>query len=228
MAIVGDSGKPRVLIIGAGSRGVAYASAIARQQKAIVAAVAEPHALKRKEFGQTYIWGEQAATEDQEFCSWEDFVQWESSRRETGGNEDSSYSPIDGVFICTQDASHVAVIQAIAPLGLHIMSEKPLALTLEDCISIHKTLKPSTAPPSTLFSIGHVLRYSPHNILLRKLVLEDQAIGDVVSLSSCEPVGHWHFSHSYVRGNWRRQQDQVGTLLTKSCHGETTYSGMVV
>ena len=50
-----------------------------------------------------------------------------------------------------------------------------------------------------IFGICHVLRYSPHNMLLRHLVLEKEVIGDVLSIEHVEPVGWWHFSHSYVR-----------------------------
>jgi len=77
------------------------------------------------------------------------------------------------------------------------MCEKPLATTLGDCLSMYGAL----ANQDTIFAIGHVLRYSPHNILLRKLLLEDRVIGDVLSVEHTEPVGWWHFTHSYVRGN---------------------------
>lgn len=52
-----------------------------------------------------------------------------------------------------------------------------------------------------IFGMGHVLRYTPHNIQLREL-LEHKIIGDMVSISHTEPVGHAHFAHSYVRGSW--------------------------
>jgi hypothetical protein len=31
-------------------------------------------------------------------------------------------------------------------------------------------------------------------------------------------VGHWHFAHSYVRGNWRRRDLAAPIILTKSSH----------
>lgn len=202
------------LIIGAGSRGSSYAHAVTVATPGTVTGIAEPHDFKRKEFGQTYIWGNsRKSKEGEEFKGWREYIEWETSRRSGGQKSD-----ITGIFICTLDHTHAEIIHALAPLNLHVMCEKPLALSLNDCIRISRSLQPD-GPPSKIFSIGHVLRYSPHNRLLRKLVLHDHAIGEVVSVEHTEPVGWWHFSHSYVRGNWRRSTPEgVGTLLTKSCH----------
>ncbi|OCL05688.1 hypothetical protein AOQ84DRAFT_366434 [Glonium stellatum] len=55
-------------------------------------------------------------------------------------------------------------------------------------------------------------------MLLRELLLEREVVGDVLSIEHVEPVGWWHFSHSYVRGNWRKESVTAPSLLTKSCH----------
>lgn len=216
--------KPlRFLVIGAGSRGDAYGRAVTNSTSGVIHAVAEPHAFKRREFGRNYIWGENQPREGQEFSNWKDWLDWELKRREKAAADGNNDGPagVDGVFVCTLDETHVGILHAIAPLQLHILCEKPLALSLNDCLSIYWALTPpgTGGQPSKIFSIGHVLRYSPHNILLRKLLLSDNVIGDIVSLEHCEPVGWWHFSHSYVRGNWRRTTPAGdGSLLTKSCH----------
>ncbi|KAI9928995.1 hypothetical protein ASPWEDRAFT_25158 [Aspergillus wentii DTO 134E9] len=214
---INPSKQLRFLVIGAGSRGNAYARAVTTATPGVIHAVAEPHAFKRREFGRSYIWGtKEAPIEGQEFADWRDWLQWEVKRRQKTGDACSSPG-VDGVFICTLDETHVEIVQAIASLNLHILCEKPLALSLTDCLSVYRAL--SHESPSTIFSIGHVLRYSPHNTVLRKFLLSDQVIGDIVSLEHCEPVGWWHFSHSYVRGNWRRATPAGdGSLLTKSCH----------
>lgn len=62
--------KPRFVVIGAGQRGTAYASAVSRDAlPAIVAAVAEPIRSKRVSFGKKYIWKDGTPREDQEFDS---------------------------------------------------------------------------------------------------------------------------------------------------------------
>lgn len=54
--------------------------------------------------------------------------------------------------------------------------------------------------------------------MLRELVLQNKVIGDVLSVEHVEPVGWWHFAHSYVRGPWRKESSTAPSLLTKSCH----------
>ncbi|OAL35046.1 hypothetical protein AYO20_05761 [Fonsecaea nubica] len=211
---------PQFLVIGAGSRGNAYARAVEASTSGTIAAVAEVDPFKRQEFGRRYIWGRDGRpAAHQSFGPWEEWVAWEKRRREDAdkaGGPEPGYVPITGVFICTLDETHAPIIRAIAPLNLHILCEKPLALSLSDCLSISSAL--SKYPPKVV-SIGHVLHYSPHNILLRRLLTHDQVIGEIVSIEHTEPVGWWHFSHSYVRGNWRRSTPEgVGSLLTKSGH----------
>ena len=204
------------LVIGAGSRGCAYAQAVIGSTSAKIGAVADIDPFKRADFGKKYIWGSSKPQIHQEFSHWEEWIDWETARRKNNSPADAEIAPITGVFICTLDETHAPIIQALAPLNLHILCEKPLALSLRDCLSIQMSL---SSFPQKIVSIGHVLRYSPHNILLRKLLLEDQVIGEIVSIEHTEPIGYWHFSHSYVRGNWRRGVEEgVGSLLTKSCH----------
>ena len=243
---------PQFLVIGAGSRGYSYARAVTLATSGEIAAVAEPDDFKRRAFGKKYIWGNQLPRPGQEFVSWQDWLRWETARRTASSEslaDGESRQHVTGVFICTMDETHAEIIRALTPLNVHIMCEKPLALSLSDCLSISGAFLKSNAEgppgghglglgratngehyravsngdanmkPSKIISIGHVLRYSPHNKLLRKLLLHDQVIGEVVSIEHTEPVGWWHFSHSYVRGNWRRSTPEgVGSLLTKSCH----------
>jgi predicted dehydrogenase len=188
------------LIIGAGSRGNAYANALEQSSKNFptrIGAVAEPIESKRRAFQRKYVHPNEPV---ELFETWQQFVEYEEGRRK--GKTLGEYVPkgVDGVFVCTLDETHAEIITAFAPLGLHIMSEKPLATTLSDCLKIYRSLQPpGTSTAQAIFSIGHVLRYSPHNMLLRKLLLEDDVIGDIVSIEHTEPVGWWHFSHSYVR-----------------------------
>ncbi|KAJ9649688.1 hypothetical protein H2199_000467 [Coniosporium tulheliwenetii] len=188
----------RILIIGAGSRGTAYARAIHQSSSTTGGTVVAP---------------------EEEFTDWRQFLKYEEVRRKRQNAGETVEPGIDAVIVCVLDEMHVDVVEGLAPLGLHVLCEKPLATRLEDCVKMYRSLAPEQGRAAeTIFGIGHVLRYSPHNMLLRELLLDRGVVEDVVSVEHTEPVGWWHFSHSYVRGNWRKGSKTAPSLLTKSCH----------
>ena len=193
----------RFLVIGAGSRGSGYAATLLSDPtiNGHVSAIAEPKASKRNSFWRRYIsQGPSPGSEEEPgpgevFGCWREFLVYEVDRRRRERRGENVIEGVDGIFVCVLDQLHADIITSLAPLHLHMMTEKPLATTLHDCLRVYRSLEPDRA----IFSIGHVLRYNPHNILLRELLLENEVIGDILSIEHTEPVGYWHFSHSYVR-----------------------------
>jgi predicted dehydrogenase len=197
---------PHVLIIGAGSRGSAYAEASLSSTNAIVAAVAEPVEYKRIEFGKKFIWGSGEPKPEQQFSDWKQWLKFEETRRQRERAGEKVEKGIDAVFVCVLDEMHEEVVCGIAPMGVHICCEKPLSTSLESCMAIYRSLKSederrkqspngqidgevnnAAKAKDTVFGICHVLRYSPHNMMLRQLVLENEVIGDVLSIEHVEP-----------------------------------------
>ncbi|KAJ6262162.1 hypothetical protein Dda_2967 [Drechslerella dactyloides] len=197
------SRAPRFLIIGAGHRGNNYARAIKTATNGIVAAVADPFTYKRESFAGAY-----GIPPPLRFGDWKEVLKPESQAalKAAGG--------IDGVLICTLDQTHAEIAIALVPLGWHVLVEKPLATTYEDCLRIQAAVERANC----IFAIGHVLRYSPHNRLLHRLLTEDKIVGDIVAVEHKEPVGWYHFSHSFVRGNWHKEAESGPSILTKCCH----------
>jgi len=198
--------QPRIIFIGAGSQGHAYAGPITRLGLGTIVGICEPISFKQQDFGARYIWRDRTPCPYETFDDWKDFVPYETSRRarvQAGevNSHDDEFQGVDAAFICVLDEMHIQVIKALAPLGLHIMCEKPLATSMQDCIDIMGSLKSAwkLLGKKSIFGIGHVLRYSPQNMLLRKIVRDDKIIGDVISMEHTEPVGWWHMAHSFVR-----------------------------
>ncbi|HEX2314268.1 MAG TPA: Gfo/Idh/MocA family oxidoreductase, partial [Thermomonospora sp.] len=119
----------------------------------------------------------------------------------------------DGVVIATQDSDHAEPAVAFAGQGYHILLEKPMATSEADALRIVEAVERS----GSMLAVCHVLRYSRYTRRIKELVAGGR-LGDLISVQHLEPVGWWHHAHSYVRGNWRREEESGPMLMTKSCH----------
>jgi predicted dehydrogenase len=183
------------IVIGAGSRGTNYATyALRHPERAEVVGVAEP-----REPARLRLVTEHDIPPDNIYTDW----------REVAAREKFA----DAVVITTQDALHLEPAIALAQKGYHILLEKPMAPTAAECREIVAAVKAN----KVLLGVGHVMLYTPYTQTLKK-ILDSGAIGEIVSIQHLEPVGYWHQAHSFVRGNWRNEQESSFMLLAKSCH----------
>jgi predicted dehydrogenase len=184
-----------IAVAGAGARGAGYAAlAAAGDTPATITAVAEPEVGRRDQFAGRY--GVPAR-----YC-YDDWREMAAAPRVA-----------DAVIIAVQDTHHLAAAQAFASRGYDILLEKPMGTTADECDRIAAV---ADAAGVTL-TVCHVLRYTPYTVHLKR-ILDSGRIGDIVSVQHLEPIGYWHFAHSFVRGSWRRTDTSSFLLLTKCCH----------
>jgi hypothetical protein len=67
-----------------------------------------------------------------------------------------------------------------------------------------------------------VLRYTPIYQKVKEL-LDQGAIGEIVSIMAMENVGWFHQAHSFVRGNWANSDETSPMILAKCCHDMDLY-----
>ncbi|KRV50626.1 oxidoreductase [Wenjunlia vitaminophila] len=119
----------------------------------------------------------------------------------------------DAVIVATQDRQHVEPVLALAEAGYAVLAEKPLAPTEDEVRQIVEGVEKT----GVLFAVCHVMRYTPYTDLVKQVV-DSGVLGQLVSIEHLEPVGWWHYAHSYVRGPWRSERESSPMLLAKSCH----------
>ena len=190
------SPKPvTAVVVGAGSRGMGYSLfSQAHPDRLQIVGVAEPREYNRHQMVANYQLPEESV-----------FVDW----RELAARPRMA----DAAIIATQDAMHAEPAIAFANLGYSILLEKPMAPNEADCHRIVQAAKAN----NVLFAVCHVMRYTRYTQMLKEII-DSGAIGEVVNMQHLEPVGYWHQAHSFVRGNWRNEQESSFMLLAKSCH----------
>ncbi|GHV55961.1 oxidoreductase [Spirochaetia bacterium] len=189
--------KPvKILLLGAGSRGgLVYAEYAKRNPTMMnIVAVAEPDEVKRKR-----IQADHHIPDSLAFTSWEGAA--------------AKVTDIDGVIIATLDPMHAGPLAEAMDRNVHILCEKPIVPTLEEC----RTIEKKAVGFNKVFMLCYVLKYTSFFSRIKEL-LDTGRIGKLIGIDLIENVGHVHMSHSFVRGNWRNTAESSPMLLQKSCH----------
>jgi len=186
----------KAIVLGAGGRGqFTYGEyALQNPQDLKIVAVAEPDDGRRDKFAKDHN-----LKKENVFKSWEEALSKEKFA--------------DLVCVCTQDRMHYEPAMKALELGYDLLLEKPIAPTLEECRAIADKAKEMSAS----VAIAHVLRYTPFYTTIKKII-DSKELGNIVGLDQIENVGHIHYSHSFVRGNWRCEEESTPMILAKSCH----------
>ena len=190
----------KLILIGAGSRGIAYSSvgaAMKAQRDGYgfdVIAVAEPIDSRRNLIKETF-------NIQNEMCqsSWEELL--------------SRPKFADLVVITTMDRDHLAPALAAIDKGYDLLLEKPMAATPEECCQIAKAAEEK----NVFVQVCHVLRFTPFFCGLKRMI-DMGYIGNVIHIQHAECVGNLHQAHSFVRGNWSNSEKSSPMILQKSCH----------
>lgn len=184
-----------VIIVGAGNRGSRYAEIMSQlPDKYKVVAVADPAKGHRDYVQRLHNIPDSACYE-----TWQEIL--------------AQPKMADVAVIATVDNMHYCpALQAIEK-GYDLLLEKPVAQTAQECADIVNAAEKK----GVNVLVCHVLRYTPFYGKLKELVMAG-TIGQVISIDQVEAVGHLHYSHSFVRGNWHVEEDSTPMLLAKCCH----------
>ncbi len=186
----------RLGVIGAGQRGadVYGAFALAHPDLVRFVAVAEPDAERRTRFARAHGIGRE--------CSFDDWPALIVADLD-----------VEGVIVATPDRAHVGPATAALECGHAVLLEKPIGSAPEEVEAIAEAGRRGAGE----LTVAHPLRYTAFFSTIARLVA-DGAIGQLVQIDHLENVSWWHFAHSYVRGNWRREDLASPLILAKACH----------
>lgn len=120
---------------------------------------------------------------------------------------------LDAVIIASPDQLHREMVVNCLNAGKHILCEKPLALTREDCEAIVEAVEKSDRK----FMVGQICRYTP-GFVKAKEIIDSGAIGELTFVES-------EYAHDYTdiyaegsaRGIWRRDPARNG-VVGGGCH----------
>jgi predicted dehydrogenase len=125
------------------------------------------------------------------------------------------------VMIASWNCFHAEQVVASFQAGKHVFCQKPLALSVEECMTMMRAWKQS----GRMFNIGYTLRYSPHYRKIKELVAEGR-IGQVISMEFNETLD---FNHGgYIMGDWRRKRENAGTHLLEKCSHDIDLASWIV
>jgi myo-inositol 2-dehydrogenase/D-chiro-inositol 1-dehydrogenase len=187
-----DDGTIRYGIIGSGMMGCEHIRNIAALEGACVSAIADPH--------------EDSRQRALEACGPND--------RMSGVDAYADYrellekAEVDALVVASPNHTHARVMEAVFGTDLHVLLEKPMCTTLEDC---RRVVERADAHAG-IVQVGLEYRYMPP---IAHFLRELPSIGDLKMLF----IREHRFPFLPKVGDWNRfTRNTGGTLVEKCCH----------
>lgn len=188
--------KVTLALIGAGDRGMdCYAPYVLQNPwKAEFTAVAERDPEKRQRFAERY-----GIKPENCFDDFEEMLR--------------APKLADAVLICTSDRLHFKPAMQAMEKGYHIMMEKPMGTTPQQCMELWK----ASQEYGKLFILCFVLRYTEFFETIHQLI-ESGRIGEVNSITHMENIPLVDQVHAFTRGIFRNEETACPILVSHCCH----------
>ena len=185
----------KIVAIGAGNRTNKYLEYVKQHpDKVKLVGVVELNDIRRKHVAERF-----GLDESQCFADYRDFFQHPFDA--------------DAVMVCTPENMHFEPTMQAIGRGYHVLLEKPIAQTLEECMLIAEAARKH----DVLVSVCHVLRYHPYFMKIKELV-DSGELGHIISINHRTSVGVDRTAHGFVRGIWRKEAVSNPMLMSKCCH----------
>lgn len=130
-----------------------------------------------------------------------------SERRYTDWHDVLKIDGLNVALVITPDQLHQEMSEAFLAAGIHVMCEKPLALSREELTAIVQAADNAQSK----FMVGQICRFTPSFIKAKQLI-DDGAIGEVFFVES-------EYAHDYAKiiHEWRADPRRHG-VVGGGCH----------
>lgn len=185
----------KIVVIGAGNRTNKYLEyAVRHPERLKLVGIVEPVEIRRKLVANKFGVPEQAC-----FSSFDDFFA----------------NPIeaDAVLVGTPEDKHYEPCMRAIEAGYHVLLEKPIAQTKQECLDILEASKRK----GVVVGVCHVLRFHPYFMKIKELI-DSGEFGEIISINHYAEINIDRMTHSYVRGLWNKAQKTNPMLIAKCCH----------
>ena len=177
----------KAIVLGAGYRGRAYSEyAAAHPDQLEIVGVADP----------------EQAESIRAPRYWNDWRECLESRPEA-----------DIVMITMPDDLHYEPAMMALRLGYHLLLEKPIAQTEDECREVVALAKEM----NRLVIVGHILRHTRYFAHI-KAIIDSGELGEVVTVNHQESAGFWKIAHAYCRGIFANSDQATPIILAKCSH----------
>ena len=132
-----------------------------------------------------------------------------------GSNNHSNGLP-DAAIVCSPNATHVPLSKRLLAEGIHVLVEKPIAITVESGLDLLRHAKAHESINGVKALAGHHRRFNPYVVAAHK-ALSSNTIGKPLAVS-----GLWALrkpaSYYQAPTAWRASQDGGGPVLINLVH----------